>query len=165
MKKICIILSIALMVIAACQQIPKTVPVDMEAEKAAVNDLFEKFNSAINNQDVTTMASCLSEDALLLGSDPSEFWNKQQFTDLWAQMLADTVPEVNYISEREIKLAPDGNSAIVVEQYMWPYFTPKIAWRNVYHMVKNDDQWMIYFFSCALIPKNEDFQKLNEAME
>jgi hypothetical protein len=31
--------------------------------------------------------------------------------------------------------------------------------------VKTGDQWMISFFSTALIPKNEDLAKLNEALD
>ena len=80
-------------------------------------------------------------------------------------MLADSTPGFDLIGEREIKVAPDGKSAVVVEQYMWPAFTPKIPWRNVYQVIKSDDQWKIHFFSCALIPKNEDLEKLNQALE
>ena len=100
-----------------------------------------------------------------LGTDPSEFWDKQQVTDLWAQLLDDTIPELDFIGQREIKIAPDGHSAFVVEQYVWPLFTPNIPWRNVYHVVKTDDEWKILAFSSALIPRNEDLQKLNEALE
>lgn len=137
----------------------------MDAEKAAINDLFDKFDAAFHSQDAETLSSYLTEDALCLGTDPSEFWDKPQMTDLWKQTFADTVPELNMISEREIKFAPDGHSAVVVEQFMLPLFTPKIPWRNVYQLVKTNDRWMIDFCSSALIPKNEDLQKLNEAME
>lgn len=165
MKKIYLILSIAVVVITACQQTPKTVPVDIEAEKAAIDSLFDQFNVSFNAQDAATLASFLTEDALCCGTDPSEFWNKQEITDLWIQMFTDSDPAINMIGERKIKVAADGNSAIAVDQYMFPMITPKIPWRNVYHLVKTNDNWMILFFSCGFIPKNEDIPKLNEALE
>jgi|WetSurSiteA1Bulk_404760.scaffolds.fasta_scaffold03039_2 ketosteroid isomerase-like protein len=165
MKKIYLLSAIAVMVITACQQTPKTVPVDMEAEKAALKVLFNKFDSAFEARDVTTLASFLTDDALCLGTDPSEFMTKQQITDLWTQMLADSTVDINYIREREIKVAADGRSAAVVDQYMMPGISPKIPWRNVYHLVKTNDNWMILFFSCSFIPKNEDLQRLNDALD
>jgi ketosteroid isomerase-like protein len=165
MKKILIILSISLMAIAACQQKPKTVPVDIKAEETAVNDRIDKLLSAMKAQDVATLTSFLTEDIIGCGSDPSEFWNKQQITDLWTQMLADTSPEINNIGMRVIKVSADGNSAIAIEQYFMPMYTPNIPFRNVYHFVKTNNNWMIDFFSTALIPKNEDLPKLNKALE
>ena len=165
MKKNCLILFIAVMAITACQQAPKTVPVDLEAEKTVIDSLFDKFYSALSAKDVTTLASFVSEDALCMGTDPSEFWNKKQITDIWKQMLADSAPKMNYFGDRMIKVAADGNSAIVVDQYFMPVASPKIAWRNAYHLVKTNGNWMIFVFNCGFIPKNEDIQKLNEALE
>ncbi len=138
---------------------------DTEAEKAALNELFDKFNSAFNANDAATLASYLTEDGLFCGSDPSEFWNKQEITDLWTEMFANSDPEITIISERMIKIAPDGNSATVVDQYMLPMFTPKIPWRDVYHTVKINGKWKINFFSASLTPKNKDITKLNAALD
>ncbi len=165
MKKILYALILPVMIITACKPTPKPAPVDIDAEKAAVSALFDKFNAAFSANDAAALATFLTEDALSCGTDPSEFWNKQQITELWTQVLADSTPEINYISKRVVKVAADGNSATVVEQYMLPSITPKIPWRNVYHLVKTNNNWMIDFFSCSLIPKNEDIPKLNEAVE
>lgn len=48
-------------------------------------------------------------------------------------MLADSAPEINFMNERTIKIAADGYSAIVVDQYMMPSICSKIPWRNAYH--------------------------------
>jgi len=165
MKKNFFILIFAAMAITACQQASKTVPVNLEAEKAAIDSLFDKFNSAFSAPDVTTLASFLSEDALCMGTDPSEFWNKQQMTEMWTQLLTDSVPELNYIGERVVKLASDGHSAFAVDQYFMPMFSEKIPWRNTYQLTKTDGQWKILVLNCALIPKNEDMPKLNASME
>jgi ketosteroid isomerase-like protein len=165
MRKLLVITAFLLFAGIAFGQTSKTTQVDFETEKAALNELLDKMDSAIKAQDVSTMASFLSEDLLCCGTDPSEFWNKQQITDLWTQMLDNTTFEIKYIGDREIKVVPDGNSAIVVTQYFVPIYSPKIPWRSIYYFVKTNDNWMIHFMSSAFIPKNEDISKLNEALD
>jgi len=165
MKKFYLFLTIVGLVITACQQTPKTVAVDIEAEKAVIDSLFNKFTSAFGEKDVAALASYLHEDALCLATDPSEFWNKQQMTEMWTQMLADFDPVLNYISKREIRVAADGNTATVVDQYIMPGFSPKILWRNAYHVIKTNGIWKINFLNCSFIPKNEDMPKLIEALQ
>jgi ketosteroid isomerase-like protein len=164
MKKNCFIAMIALFAITACQQAPKKAAVNIEAEKAVIDSLFVKFDSAFSAQDVSTLVSFLSADALCMGTDPSEFWNKQQMKEIWEQALADSAPKLSLIGERKIKVAADGNSAFVVDQYLMPGATPKIQWRNSYHLIKSDGNWRILVLNCAIIPKNEDIPKLNEAL-
>ena len=165
MRKLIIITAIVLFAGVSFGQTSKIATVDIEAEKTALNELMDKFESAFKNQDVSTLASFLTEDALSCGTDPSEFWNKQQITDLWTQMLVNTGPEMNYIGDRKIKVAPDGTSAIIVTQFIVPFYSPKMPWRQVYHCVKSNDKWMILFSNVAFIPYNEDIQKLNETID
>lgn len=153
MKKSFMFLFIVVMVIVACQQTRKLVPVDIKAEEAALNKLMDSMDFESN----------LTEDALICGTDPSEFWNKQQFLEQLEQ-TKNAAPEFKSIGDRNIKVAPDGNSAIVVTQYIISW-SPKIPWRQVYHLVKTNDKWMIQFINIAFIPKNEDIQKLNEAID
>ncbi len=138
---------------------------DTEVEKAALNVLFDKYNSAFNANDSAILASYLTEDGLFCGTDPSELYNKQEVTDELTQMFSESDPEITIIDERIIKVAADGNWAIVVDHYMFPMFTPKIPWRSVYHTVKINGEWKIIFFSYSFIPKNEDIPKLNEALD
>jgi hypothetical protein len=165
MKKNFFVLSLAVLVLTACQQTIKPIPVNLEAEKAAVDSVFVKFNAAYNTGDVATMASFLSEDLIFLGTDPGEAMTKQQTVDLWKQLFADTLIKIELIGERRVKVAPDGNSAVSVDQFYFSMFTPQIPWRNQYHLVKTNNKWMIIFGSSNLIPKNEDIPKLNKALE
>lgn len=158
------ILAVAVVVITACQQTPKTIPVDIEAEKDAIAAIFEKFYSAMNEQDVATLTSYLTEDVLWCGTDPSEFWNKQEATEILTQILAESALEVSYIGEQVIKVAAAGNSATVVDHFLYPTFSPKIQIRYTYHVVKTNDKWMILFWSASLVPENEDLSKINEAL-
>jgi uncharacterized protein (TIGR02246 family) len=165
MKKIYSILTIAVVVITACQQTPKTIPVDIAGEKVAISALFDKLIAAYDAGDAATLVTFFTEDGLFCGTDPSEFMNKQEIKDSFTQLLADTVPEIKYIGERVIRVAADGNSATVVLQYIMPILSPNIPLRDVYKVVKKGDNWMIDFFSTSFIPKNEDIPKLYKAVE
>ncbi len=165
MKKHLFIVLFATLAITACKQAPVPAIVDVEAEKASIDSVLYMMDSAWRAQNAESLASFLTEDALCLGSDPSEFLSKQQITEMWSQMFADSAIELNYISERQIKVAADGNSATVVDQYMMPTMSSKIPWRNAYHLVKTNDKWMIDFLNCSIILKNEDIPKLVQVLE
>jgi ketosteroid isomerase-like protein len=166
MKKIICLFSIAVLIIASCQPKPKIVPVDSEAAKVLISALLDKYNSAFKAKDANTLIASLTSDALACGTDPSEFWNKKQITDGWTQAFADTSLKINYsIDKREIRLAADGNSALVVEQYVMPFLSSKIPIRTIYRTVKVDGNWMLDFISWSFIPKNDDISKLNKALE
>jgi uncharacterized protein (TIGR02246 family) len=166
MRKLLVIAALLLFAGLASGQTSKTIQVDFETEKAAVADLFDKYYSAINAKDAATSATFLTEDVLVCGTAPSEFFNKEQITDAWTQSFADTTLEINItIGKREIRVADDGSSAIVVEQYIFPFISSKIHIRTVSYAVKTNDKWMIDFMSFNFIPKNEDISKLNKAVE
>jgi ketosteroid isomerase-like protein len=166
MKKIFCVFSVAVIIIAACQPKTKIVPVDAEAAKALISGLLDKYNSAFKAKDTNTLIASLTSDVLACGTDPSEFWDKKQIADGWTQAFADTSLKINYsIDKREIRLSADGNSALVVEQYIMSLLSSKIPIRSVYHTVKVDGNWMLDFISWNFIPKNEDISKLNKALE
>lgn len=167
MKRNFLFFCLMVVTMIACQQKAEVKTPDFETERATVDSFINQFNASFSTKDVAFLTSSLTEDAVYLGTDPSENMSKQQITELWTEMFAqtDTFPSLHFISDRLIKLAPDGNSATVVDQHMMPMYTPKIPWRNVYHLTKIDGAWKIYFGSSAFIPKNEDIPKLNAAME
>jgi len=141
-----------------------TNPVDLKAEEAAIHVLMDKFDKAVVSADVPALASLITEDALVCGTDPSEFWNKQEFTEFWTKNPDFSYPEITPMSERVVKVSSPGNSAMVVTQFFIS-FSPKIPWRQTYHCVKMNDNWMIHFMNVAFIPKNKDIRTINEAVE
>jgi hypothetical protein len=164
MKKMFLITALVLFTGAAFGQTPSTTPVDMEAEKAALNEFMDKLFAAMQADELETWMSFLTEDALVCGTDPSEFWNKEEFKGLWDQDPPIPRPEINYINDRRIKVAPGASSGVVVTQYIISW-SPNIPWRQVYHCIKVDDSWMIDFINIAFVPKNEDIQTINAALE
>jgi len=163
MRKLFILTALLLFAGFSFGQVSKTSPVDFKAEEDALNKLMDKFEAAIKAFDVSTMLSLYTDDAIMCGTDPSEYWNKQEFSALWEQGSSESVPEMKYINDRKIIIVPGGNSAIVVTQYIISW-SPNIPWRQVYHCAKINDNWMIHFMNVAFIPKNEDIQKINDAL-
>jgi ketosteroid isomerase-like protein len=166
MKEIYYLMLVAVMIITACQTKTEIVPVDSAAAKEAVTDFLDKWNTAMKAKDINAMTTLLTDDGLLCGTDPSEFWDKKKFIDEWTKLAADTAFIVNYsIDKHEIRIAADGNSALGIEQMFFKTMSEKMSFRLIYHLVKNDKGWQFDFISWNFIPKNEDIPKINKALE
>jgi len=164
MKRTLFLFSIALLFFTACQQTPKPVTVNLEAEEAAAMKVLDGFLSVVTTSDVDSMFTYLTEDALIVGSDPGEFLNKEQAIELWKQVAAVMDLDFQFIDGQEFIIAPDGNSAIALRQFYVPAAAPKIPARYVIYLIKEEDVWKVRFWETGMIPRNEDIPKLNEAM-
>jgi hypothetical protein len=164
MKRIFFCLAMLPLLLSSCVQNPETVIVDKKAEAAAINEVITTMYSVFETKEISLVDSLLTDNVLMLGTDPGEFFTRQETIDLYKQLAEGPVPDFKFIRDREIRVADDGNSAIVVDQYESNMFTPNIPWRNVISVVKINNQWKIDFMSSALIPANEDIQKLNDAL-
>jgi len=82
--------------IISCQ--PKSNPeqFDESAAKATITKLFDGIDSAFYTRDVSPYLKLLTDDALILGTDPKEFWSKTDATKMFTQMFADTTFKPNY---------------------------------------------------------------------
>jgi uncharacterized protein (TIGR02246 family) len=166
MKKIYCLTLLAVMIIAGCQQKVQNKPVDMTAVKEEITILMDKYLNAFNTKDASTITALFADDGLFCGTDPSELMDKKTLSDMMTQSFADTTMIWSYsIDKREIRVATDGSSAIVLEQFTMPGISSKIPTRLIYHVVKAGDKWMFDFISWSFIPKNEDIVKLNKALE
>ena len=162
MKKIYCFVILAAMVFAAWQ--PKAQTIDTAAAKVAVNALMENYLIAWNGKDVKT--PLITDGGMFCGTDPGEIMDKKNIADAWTQAFADPAFNSTFtVNKREIRMESNGNSAIVMEQYLINPYTPKIPWRLVCRAVKTADGWKLDFISWNLIPKNEDIPKLNKALE
>jgi hypothetical protein len=131
-----------------------------ESDQVNIQEDITEINTLMDNLD---FESILTEDALICGTDPTEFWDKHQFVEAMEQISNDP-PEINSIGDLLIKVAPDGNSAIVVTQYIIAW-SPKIPWRQAYHLIKTNEGWKVNFINVAFIPKNEHIETINNAIE
>jgi len=138
----------------------------MSESKIEVAKVLDAHWSAIKDKDADAVIALVSEDFLSCGSDPEEFWNKNEMYNTVKQTLEDPNLKIDItVDRREIRIAKDGNSAIAFEQMYLIPFSRKIPVRTVYHLVKEKNTWLIDFTSTGFIPKNDDLEKLNNAIE
>jgi ketosteroid isomerase-like protein len=144
----------------------KVLHADLTAAKIAVKRVLDSHWSAVKEKDANTILSLLTDDVLSCGSDSKEFWSKTDMSNTIRQMFADTSLKIDItIDKRVIRIAKDGNSAIALEQMFMKPYSQKIPVRNIYHLVKVNDNWQFDFTSVSFIPNNEDIGKLNKALE
>ena len=157
-------MAFAAILLIACQ--PKNQAVDKSAAKEAVNTFMDKYLNLWNAKNVKLLSTFLADDGQFYGTDPSEIMDKKTLSDGWVKSFADTSANFSYaVEKREILLAPDGNSAIVTEQFEMSPLTGKIKCRLVSQIVKSEDTWKIEYLSWSLIPKNDDLGKLITALK
>jgi hypothetical protein len=160
-KKILLLLSIIAFAMAACQQ--TTEPVDIEAEETLISEMLITFMDHKKNQEFDSLVPYLSEDVLGCGSDPGGFFNKEEIIEGWHAMEGENFPDMSLIGGRVVKVAPDGKSAIAVEQ-MNLSLIPNIPCRTVYYLLKTEGKWVISFFSTSLVPMNKDLEAIIKAV-
>ncbi|MFN8255965.1 MAG: nuclear transport factor 2 family protein [Bacteroidales bacterium] len=166
MKKSIYITLLAVLLTTACKPKNETANVDTAAAKESVNKILDDYLKAWKLKDTKAIAELFSDDGLYLGTDPSEFFDKKKMMEIFSQQFADTSVNYNYtVDKREIKIAKDGNSALVAEQFSITDFSSKIQIRLISQLIKVDNNWQYNFISFALIPKNEDLGKIFKAVE
>jgi hypothetical protein len=162
MKKIFSFMLIALLV--SCNTAPTPEPVDLAAEELAIKEVFNTLFKSIEDRNVDLLASVFADDGIFMGNDPDELYPKDTIVTGWGQLLQmPEIPSFEYIGEPFIRLRPDGKTAVYSIQYYWPLFT-SLPLRQTFWMVKRDSVWVIDFFDFSVIPYNEQFPALNEAV-
>ena len=168
MKRDILFAILAIIFVAGCQPKVQDVqdePVDLATVKDSISLVIDNYLKAVNGKDLEAYSNLLADDGLFCGSDPREFWNKNQVVDLMKQQFADT--SFNWTlspTKQEIKVASDGKSAIIVNQYLITELSPKIPMREITHLIKTDNKWLISFNSWNFITENENVGKLNQAL-
>lgn len=155
----------AILFVAGCQPKVQETPVDLASVKDSVSVVIDNYFKAINVKDLETYATLLADDGLICGTDPGEFWSKNEAVDLMKQQFADTSFNWKLLPDKqEIKVSSDGKSAIIVSQYVITQLSPKIPIREVTHTIKSENRWLISFTSYSFVTENENVAKLNEAL-
>ncbi len=138
----------------------------MNESEHEVAVVLEAHWNALKEKDAEGVIALVTEDFLSCGSDPDEFWNKAEMYAAVKKMLDTSDMEIDIsVDKREIRIAKDGNSAIAFEQMFLIPYSQKLPVRTVYHLVKENNTWLIDFASTGFIPRNEDIDKLNKALE
>ena len=90
MRNTLILFILSFIILGACQQVKEEKSIDIDAEKKAIGFVIDKYNKAIKTKDIDLMIATSSDDLLVCGSDPSEFWNKKEIIAIWNEMLSES---------------------------------------------------------------------------
>jgi len=130
-----------------------------------VNSMLDMFYLAYNTKDIKAFTSFLTPEGLYCGTDSKELWDKTGYVTLMTATFADPAFAPNiHVMLREIRLSPDGNSAIVVDQF---FLDPDnlLAVRQVIHLVKSGNKWLSDFISTSFVPDNSALNLIYDALK
>ncbi len=167
MKKLCLTTAIALFLLLLSMEIQaKNKTADLKAAQTEVNVLMDRYTNSLKSKNAKALSELLTEDGQFYGTDPTESFCKLALIETWTQMFADKSTDLTYsLDKREIRVSPEGKSALIVEQFSLKGVTPRIPWRMVSHALKSGKNWKFDFISWNLTPRNEDIAKLNQALD
>ena len=165
MKNLSPILSLIVLFVSCSQ--PSKPPVDVEAAKKEVSALMDQYHASMVSNDVAAQMNLLTDDGIFCGTDPGEVWSKQILTEYMTKAFSDTAMVIKpyTIDKREIKIDDDGQCAFILDQFTLEVISSTIPIRLTAHAVKQNEKWLIDFFSLALIPKNQDLRNLNASLK
>ncbi len=163
MKNLIVVLSL---IIFACAKPAKT-PVDINIVKGEINSMLDQFHATMIAKNAEAQAAMFTDDGIFCGTDPTEVWDKKTITDYLTKAFADTAMLINKysIDRREIKVDDDGQCAYILDQFTMDVISTKMPIRFTGHVIKQNDKWVFDFTSFAIIPKNEEMGRLNDAIK
>jgi hypothetical protein len=151
--------------VTSCKLKTETAPFDPVAAKEDLTKTLDTMYSAFETRDSTVFLSLMSDDGFFCGTSPKDLWDKATYSGLMKAMLADTSFSTKIsVDRREIRLDKSGNSAFVVDQFFFEW-NKKIPIRHTIHFIKIGNTWKCDFLSTNLIPKDEDFEKIYNAVK
>ena len=170
MKKMHYILVLAVVFVTACQVKISATPVDTAAVRMEATSMLNKLHQAMQSMDKMAMGNMLSEDALVLGTDPQEIMDKQGALAMMDQGGNVTYDEGSRLTPRDlntrkVQVSDDGKGALIVEQLMIPQFSKVMPVRLITHMKQTPEGWKFDFMSWNFIPANKDLTTIDKALE
>lgn len=134
------------------------------AEKAITKTL-DDLKTSVDNKDFEAFKSLYTDDVLIYGTDPGEapFETAVAMQQMKNVFASDQINYTYELLDRDIHVMQGGKTAIAVEQGKTDMLGKNIQFRNVYHLTKSSGKWLINFYSVAMIPKNQDLQKVDAA--
>jgi len=138
---------------------------DVAVIKHDVTRLMENFHAELMAKNVKAMMKLMAEEGLYCGTDPKEFWNKTECGEI-TKKTVEEMGLIEYpIQKREIRVGHDGQSALVIDQFVIEQFSKRMPMRMISRCTHTHHGWLIDFLSWSFIPANEDLEKINKALE
>lgn len=140
-----------------------TGPSDTAQARRDLTAILDSMHQSFTRRDASYIDRYMTADGLYMGTDPTEVLTRADFRNYQDTALKNPAfnPQLN-VRERIIRI--HGASANLVEQYMAPGLSQKLMLRNVAHARYENGRWVIDMLTYNVIPKNEDFPKMERAL-
>ena len=160
MKKRVCLSCLLVFLFAGCLAKTDVDPAKQVAANTAVTTLMNEYLNAYNSKEIAFYQNTITDSALILGTDPNEFWTKEKAISEMAKVFKENAALKMVFDTLVIRVSADGNSAFVIDQVVGE----KVAFREMLHVVKVNDKWMFDLINWTFVPKNEDMPKINKAL-
>jgi hypothetical protein len=128
--------------------------IDIKKERKEIDTILDSWNAAAANADYKTYFSYMNDDAVFIGTDANENWDKKSFM-AWAKPIFDKGKAWNFKSmERHVFFDKSGKMAWFDELLN----TPMKICRGSGVLIKTDNTWKIqqYVLSMTIPNKKTD---------
>lgn len=151
MKSISSLSVLAIIITTGCQPKVENEIVDLSSINNSMNSFMDDYQEANNTRNVSVLSTLLADNGVYCGTAPGEIFENKNVIDLWEVVFADTTLDLEYSQKnRKTTIADDGKSVIVMESTSVDW-SPNIPTRQTFHLVVNDDGWIIDFVSLAFV--------------
>ena len=133
-------------------------------DSASLVGVIDGLHTAFKAKSLEQMNNHFAADGMFVGTDPNEFWTRQQLNDYLNLAFKDTTIYRYTISKRVVELGADGNSGVVIDQFTLP-FSPHLPIRSIAYAENENGKWSIKMFSWNFIANNDDVDKLNKVVQ
>ncbi len=128
-----------------------------------VTAVLEKFHLSFGNRDTAALSKMITRTGLFCGTHPDEYSDDREFVlgYLMTDYFADTAT-VYTVTQREIQVSPDNNSALAMEIFIYPPRSKQYNTRCNTHLVKINGKWLIDSISLSFVISGLEMGKINE---
>jgi hypothetical protein len=126
--------------------------------------VIDGLHNGFKAKSLEEMNKYFDDNGMFIGTDPNEFWTKQQLNDYLNLSFKDTTNYRYSITKRVVEMGNDGTSGVVVDQFVLP-FSPHLPIRSVAYAEYGNGKWGIKMFSWNFIANNADVDKLNKVVQ
>ena len=135
------------------------------SDSASLVAVIDSLHTAFKAKSIDRMNLYFSEEGTFIGTDPNEFWSREQLNAyLTPSFSRDSTPSAYTVSKRAVEMSSDRKTAVVIDQFALP-FSPKLPVRAIAFAEQQDGRWTIKMFSWSFIANNDDVNKLNDALK
>ena len=131
-------------------------------EEQGVNEALDQFHQAAAEANTHVYLGLLTDDAIFLGTDASERWNKEQFTAFVLPYFNQGKGWLYEVKQRNISLLNQGSVAFfdeILENNNYGYC------RGSGVLVKTNQGWKISQYSLSLLVPNDVANKVVEQIK